>query len=103
NAFLYRDVVVSWCGAVPQPDIIAELADFFVRFDQVDWALSVGMYDDQLKLSVRADHIGGHCGEVLRGVVDGLGFAGGHDRRAGGVIPILDGRSEAIDALLRTI
>ena len=53
NAFLYRDVVVSWCGAVTQPDIIAELADFFVRFDQVNWALAVGLFENLLKLSVR--------------------------------------------------
>ena len=103
NAFLYRDVVVSWCGAVPQPDIVAELADFFVRFDQVDWALSVGLFDDMLKISARADHIGGHCGDLLRAVVDGLGTAGGHDRRAGGGIPITDRSPAAIDALLRTI
>ena len=43
NAFLYRDLVVSWCGDVTQPDIIAEMADFFVRFDQVNWALAVGL------------------------------------------------------------
>src|SRR5205807_7430833 len=29
NAFLYQDLLLSWCGPVPQPDIIAELADFF--------------------------------------------------------------------------
>jgi nanoRNase/pAp phosphatase (c-di-AMP/oligoRNAs hydrolase) len=103
NAFLYRDVVVSWCGPVPQPDIIAELADFFVRFDQVDWALSIGLFENMIKVSVRADHIGGHCGELLRAVVDGLGTAGGHDRRAGGAIPIADTRPETIDAMLRTI
>ncbi len=103
NAFLYRDVVVSYLGLVPQPDIIAELADFFIRFDQVAWAVSIGLYDDQLKISVRSDHIGGHGGEMLRDVVDGLGTAGGHDRRAGGAIRLTDTSSDAIDALLRTL
>ena len=37
NAFLYRDLIVSWCGEVSQPDIVAEIADFFIRFDQVNW------------------------------------------------------------------
>jgi nanoRNase/pAp phosphatase (c-di-AMP/oligoRNAs hydrolase) len=103
NAFLYRDVVVSWCGPVTQPDIIAELADFFVRFDQVNWAIAVGLFDGLLKLSVRVSLLGGHSGEVLREVVDGLGTAGGHDKRAGGAIPLPDTRPETIDALLRTI
>jgi nanoRNase/pAp phosphatase (c-di-AMP/oligoRNAs hydrolase) len=103
NAFLYGDVVVSYCGEVPQPDIIAELADFFIRFDRVNWAMCVGLFDHQLKVSVRSDHIGGHGGEVLREVVDGLGTAGGHDKRAGGAIPVVDSGPQAVEAMLRTI
>jgi nanoRNase/pAp phosphatase (c-di-AMP/oligoRNAs hydrolase) len=103
NAFLYRDVVVSWCGVVPQPDIVAELADFFVRFDQVNWAVCTGLFEDLLKISVRVSRIGHHSGEVLRDVVNGMGMAGGHDKRAGGAIPVKDTRPEAIDELLRTI
>lgn len=86
NAFLYRDVVLCWCGPVIQPDIVAELADFFIRFDQVAWAICAGSYEGLLKISARSDHIGGHCGDVLREAVDGLGSAGGHDKRAGGAI-----------------
>ena len=66
NAFLYRDLIVSWCGEVSQPDIIAEIADFFIRFDQVDWALAIGQFEGQLKLSLRAAGLGGRAGEVLR-------------------------------------
>jgi nanoRNase/pAp phosphatase (c-di-AMP/oligoRNAs hydrolase) len=103
NAFLYQDVVVCWCGPVPHPDIVAELADFFVRFDQVNWVLCIGLFDDLLKLSIRVSQIGGHSGEVLRAVVDGLGNAGGHDKRAGGAIPVRDHSPEATDDLLRTL
>jgi nanoRNase/pAp phosphatase (c-di-AMP/oligoRNAs hydrolase) len=103
NAFIYRDVVVSWCGRVTQPDIVAEISDFFVRFDQVNWSLAVGLFDDVLKLSARVSRLGGHSGDVLRSVVEGLGTAGGHDKRAGGAIPLPDTRPETIDALLRTI
>jgi nanoRNase/pAp phosphatase (c-di-AMP/oligoRNAs hydrolase) len=103
NAFLYRDVVVSWCGTVTQPDIIAEIADFFVRFDQVNWSLAVGLFENVLKLSVRVGMLGGRAGEVLRDVVNGLGTAGGHDKRAGGAIPLADTSIDAIDDLLTTI
>ncbi len=103
NAFLYGDVVVSWCGPVPQPDIIAELADFFIRFDKVNWALSIGLFENLLKLSIRAAYLGGHAGDVLRVVVDGSGTAGGHDKRAGGAILLPDTLHETIDQALRTI
>jgi hypothetical protein len=56
-----------------------------------------------LKLSVRVGHLGGHSGEVLREVINGLGAAGGHDKRAGGAIPLSDTSPEVIDQLLRTI
>ena len=79
---------MSWCGEVTQPDIIAEIADFFIRFDQVDWALAIGQFEGQLKLSLRAAGLGGRAGETLRMVVDGLGNAGGHDKRAGGMITL---------------
>jgi nanoRNase/pAp phosphatase (c-di-AMP/oligoRNAs hydrolase) len=100
NAFLYEDVVVSWCGIVSQPDIIAEMADFFVRFDQVNWALAVGHFENMLKLSIRVGLLGARSGEVLRAVVDGHGTAGGHDKRAGGAIILTDNRPETIDAML---
>jgi nanoRNase/pAp phosphatase (c-di-AMP/oligoRNAs hydrolase) len=103
NAFLYRDVVVSWCGVVPQPDIIAELSDFFIRFDRVNWSLSVGLFGNLMKLSIRAAYLGGHSGEVLRDVVEGIGTAGGHDKRAGGAIPLADLQPETIDNSLRLI
>ncbi|MDR3619038.1 MAG: DHH family phosphoesterase [Paludisphaera borealis] len=100
NAFLYRDLIVAWCGDVSQPDIIAEVADFFVRFDQVNWVLAVGLFDGGLKLSLRASALGGQAGEVLRDVVEGMGSAGGHDKRAGGVVPLADASPKLVEQSL---
>lgn len=100
NAFLYRDLIVAWCGEVAQPDIIAEVADFFVRFDQVNWVLAVGLYQGDLKMSLRAAILGGQAGETLRDVVDGLGNAGGHDKRAGGVVRLADSSPKAVEKTL---
>ena len=103
NAFLYDDLVVSWCGTVTQPDIIAEIADFFIRFDKVNWSLAAGVFESQLKFSLRAGLLGGRAGETLNTVVNGLGSAGGHDRRAGGAIVLPDTRPETVETLLSTI
>jgi nanoRNase/pAp phosphatase (c-di-AMP/oligoRNAs hydrolase) len=73
NAFIYDKLVVTWCGNVTQPDIIAEIADFFIRFD------------------------------ILYDVVNGLGNAGGHDKRAGGAIILANHHSETPESLLRII
>ncbi len=98
NAFLYDKLIFSWCGTVTQPDIIAEIADFFIRFDQVDWALSAGVFDHQVKLSLRAGQLGGRAGEVLQAVVNGMGNAGGHDKRAGGAIALPDQQDSTIES-----
>ena len=103
NAFLYGELLVCWCGEVPQPDIIAELADFFIRLDDAHWVVAIGRFQDQIRLSARTDSLGARSGEVLRAVVDGLGTAGGHDKRAGGAIPLVDDSPEAIDGLLRLL
>ncbi len=103
NAFLYDHVVVSWCGLVTQPDIVAEIADFFIRFDQVNWSLAAGVFEGQMKLSLRAGQLGGRAGEILHAVVDGLGNAGGHDKRAGGAVVLTDPSPGAVETLLRTI
>jgi nanoRNase/pAp phosphatase (c-di-AMP/oligoRNAs hydrolase) len=103
NAFLYDKLVVSWCGTVSQPDIIAEIADFFVRFDQVDWSLAAGVFDGQVRLSLRASSLGGRAGEILFAVVNGFGTAGGHDKRAGGAIVLPDCCPETVDTLLQSI
>ena len=103
NAFLYDKLVFSWCGTVTQPDIVAEIADFFIRFDRVDWALSAGVFDGQVKLSLRAGQLGGGAGEVLQAVVNGMGNAGGHDRRAGGTIVLADPQESSVESALRTI
>ncbi len=103
NAFLYNDLVFSWCGTVSQPDIIAEIADFFIRFDKVNWSLAAGLFDSQLKFSLRAGLLGGRAGETLSCVVQGIGSAGGHDRRAGGAIVLADSHAETVEILLSTL
>ncbi len=103
NAFLYDKLVFSWCGTVTQPDIVAEIADFFIRFDQVDWALSAGVFDRQLKLSLRASQLGAGAGEILQAVVNGMGNAGGHDKRAGGAIALTQIDDSSIESALRSI
>jgi nanoRNase/pAp phosphatase (c-di-AMP/oligoRNAs hydrolase) len=103
NAFVYDKLIFGWCGVVTQPDIIAEIADFFIRFDQVEWSLAAGVFDHQLKLSLRASRLGGRAGEVLQAVVNGMGNAGGHDKRAGGSVALGDPEGADLESILRTI
>jgi nanoRNase/pAp phosphatase (c-di-AMP/oligoRNAs hydrolase) len=88
NSFIYDRLIISWVNELPQPELAAEVVDFLVRFEEVDWALCAGVYDDKLILSVRAAVENANAGEMLKQVVGNLGRAGGHDRRAGGTISL---------------
>src|SRR5947207_6612164 len=72
SSFVYDRLIISWVNELPQPELAAEVVDFLIRFEVVDWALCVGVYEDQLILSVRTATRGSRAGEVLRQVVGEL-------------------------------
>jgi nanoRNase/pAp phosphatase (c-di-AMP/oligoRNAs hydrolase) len=99
SSFIYDRLIISWVNELPQPELAAEVVDFLIRFEEVDWALCAGIYRDQLILSVRAAVPNARAGETLRQVVGKLGKAGGHDRRAGGAIPLPSTAASAVEQL----
>jgi nanoRNase/pAp phosphatase (c-di-AMP/oligoRNAs hydrolase) len=86
SSFIYDRLIVSWINDLPQPELAAEVADFLMRFEEVDWALAGGVFEDRMVLSMRSSAPDAKAGDILRKVVNGMGKAGGHDRRAGGTI-----------------
>jgi len=111
SSFIYDRLIVSWINELPQPELAAEVADFLMRFEEVDWVMAAGVYNDKLILSMRSAAPNARAGEVLRKVVGSMGRAGGHDRRAGGTVylsslaqsHIDDVRSELRRRLLRAL
>jgi nanoRNase/pAp phosphatase (c-di-AMP/oligoRNAs hydrolase) len=84
---------------LPQPEQAAEVVDFLVRFEEVDWAVCAGVCGEKLILSVRTSLHGARAGEMLRGVVGKMGRAGGHERRAGGCIQLTSTSPSAIEEI----
>jgi nanoRNase/pAp phosphatase (c-di-AMP/oligoRNAs hydrolase) len=99
SSFIYDRLIISWVNELPQPELAAEVVDFLIRFEEVDWAVCAGVFQDKLILSVRAGVENAHAGDMLRHVVGKLGRAGGHDRRAGGTIYLPSTSRTAIDEI----
>jgi nanoRNase/pAp phosphatase (c-di-AMP/oligoRNAs hydrolase) len=97
SSFIYDRLIISWVNELPQPELAAEVVDFLIRFEEIDWAVCAGVYEDKLILSVRSAAEGAKAGELLRQVVGRLGRAGGHDRRAGGTIPLASTSTSAVE------
>ena len=88
KAVLYGErVVVSVLGEVQYPDMVAEVADFLLRLDEVDWAAAIGTFEGCLHCSIRTTEREVNAGEILQRVL-GSKLAGGHDQIAGGRIPV---------------
>jgi nanoRNase/pAp phosphatase (c-di-AMP/oligoRNAs hydrolase) len=104
SSFIYDRLIISWVNELPQPELAAEVVDFLIRFEEIDWAVCGGVYQDKLILSVRAAVEDAQAGEMLRKVVGSLGGrAGGHDRRAGGTIPLPSTAPSAIEDVRREL
>jgi nanoRNase/pAp phosphatase (c-di-AMP/oligoRNAs hydrolase) len=97
SSFQYDRLIVSWVNDLAQPELAAEVADFLIRYENIDWALCAGVHGDRLILSFRTSLSHARAGEMLRQVVGRLGKAGGHHRRAGGVIDLLSTAPSAIE------
>ena len=89
RATLYDRVVVSMLGEVQYPDMVAELADFLLRLDEVEWAAAIGTFGTCLHVSIRTTERDVNAGDLLQRVL-GSKVAGGHDMIAGGRIPVGD-------------
>lgn len=99
NAFTYGKLIASWVDELPQAELAAEIADFLIRFEEVEWSFCAGVHDGQMVMSLRTVHADGQAAYVLQDVVEGLGRAGGHDRRAGGSIPLASDSASALEQL----
>jgi nanoRNase/pAp phosphatase (c-di-AMP/oligoRNAs hydrolase) len=84
---IYDNVVISTPGKVNNPDMVAELADTFMRLHEVRWAIVMGCYKQNMFISVRTNDPDYDAGELVRNVVGNMGTAGGHDMFAGGKLP----------------
>lgn len=100
DTFIYDDrLVVSWADELPQPELAGEIADLLIRLEGIEWSACAGVYEDRLIVSLRTAKPRGKAGLILQQVVDELGTAGGHDRRAGGAIPLQSISSTAVEKL----
>src|SRR5207253_9212806 len=96
RAALYDKVVVSLLGEVQYPDMVAEVADFLLRLDQVEWAAAIGIFGTCLHCSIRTIDREVNAGDLLQRVL-GSRSAGRHDMIAGGRLQ----RTEDTPAALR--
>jgi nanoRNase/pAp phosphatase (c-di-AMP/oligoRNAs hydrolase) len=88
RAVVYGPLVIIRMGKLPYPDAVAQIADYFLKYEKVSTAFSIGVYGNEILFSLRSDDPGALLGSLARRIAGGLGTAGGHESGAGGQIPV---------------
>jgi nanoRNase/pAp phosphatase (c-di-AMP/oligoRNAs hydrolase) len=98
SSFIYDNLLISWVNELANPELCSQCVEFMVRHEEIEWAVCAGVHQDRLVLSVRTKTTRAQAGEILCQVVTKMGGrAGGHDRRAGGFIPLPSTSDSAIE------
>jgi nanoRNase/pAp phosphatase (c-di-AMP/oligoRNAs hydrolase) len=84
QVMLAKNTCICHIGAVPYPEVVAELADLLVAMDKVSWCMVTGFHNQKIVISLRATQPGAVAEEFIRVMLDGLGRGGGHGLMAGG-------------------
>jgi nanoRNase/pAp phosphatase (c-di-AMP/oligoRNAs hydrolase) len=71
-------VMFSHLGPVPFFDVCVQMADFFIRVENVSWALVTGVVGDALVVVFRNDGLKKDAGYLARTAFGKIGSAGGH-------------------------
>ena len=100
RAWSRGDVVFVPLGTLEYPDLVAQLADLFLRVHGVDWVIAAGRYRENLLISVRAHRPDAHAGDLVQRVVGDRGPAGGHGEMAGARIDLQDKPDADADRLI---
>jgi nanoRNase/pAp phosphatase (c-di-AMP/oligoRNAs hydrolase) len=98
SSFIYDKLLLSWINELPNPELCSQCVDFLVRHESIQWAICAGVHEDRMVLSARTNVPRAQAGEILCNVVQKMGGrAGGHDRRAGGFIPLPSTSPSAVE------
>jgi nanoRNase/pAp phosphatase (c-di-AMP/oligoRNAs hydrolase) len=87
------DLLTLHVGAVEREDIIPQLADFCLQFENTEWVAVSGKWQDQLVISVRNPGYVRSAGDVVRKLFNAVGRAGGHRAMAKARVPLRHWRS----------
>jgi nanoRNase/pAp phosphatase (c-di-AMP/oligoRNAs hydrolase) len=86
NTRIFDNALVADLREIVFPEIVAEMADFLLRLENIETVLCLGHYSSQMILSIRTVRHDLNAGEIIKRIVAGLGKAGGHGMMAGGKI-----------------
>jgi nanoRNase/pAp phosphatase (c-di-AMP/oligoRNAs hydrolase) len=103
NTRIYDRALFVDLGKVFFPELVAEMADFLLRLENIETILCMGHYGTEIILSLRTERNDLNAGDVIKQVVAGIGKAGGHGMMAGGKIDGVGNSRKAVREMVSTL
>jgi nanoRNase/pAp phosphatase (c-di-AMP/oligoRNAs hydrolase) len=100
---IYGSIVVTRLGKLPYPDVVAQIADEFLKLEGARYIVALGTYKGTLLMSLRAENPEAHLGRIARRIVAEHGSAGGHGSAAGGQIDVRGKSSRYVEKAEDTV
>ena len=97
QAQIHKNLICVHLNQVPFPEIVAEMADMFLRHQRVTWTLCTGRYKNRLVFSLRSSQPDAKAGKMVKRLVPVKKYAGGHGTFAGGFIKVTDDQFESVE------
>lgn len=101
SAYVRGDVVIVCVGEVVSRDIVAEMADLFLRLEGVNWSICYGYINGEVSISIRSTDPSKRADKAIVEIVKDLGTGGGHASMAAGRIPITEDNVETLEETIR--
>ena len=96
EAMVCGHLIVVHMGRIENLDLVSQMAEFLLTYQQSRWSLCTGRYKDTLHVSLRSTKQDGQASEVLRDAFVNPEQAGGHGAIAGGSLRVRANASEEV-------
>ncbi len=103
SAMFFENALIAQVDGVDSLEQPAVLADFLLRFDQVQWVLVTGIHEKRLVLSLRTSSKQLSGGAIMRRLVRKIGVGGGHRTKAGGFIELENGSAAEVERIRKVL
>lgn len=102
NATFHKDFCFAYINRECSPDLLALIADDFLRFREVHFIVVAAKAEDYIRVSVRSEDNRKSAGAITKTALCEIGTGGGHTHMGGGIVPLesFPGRDELLDRFL---
>jgi len=99
STFIYDNVALCFLPYASGPETIGEVADLLIRCENINSLLCVGFIAPHVLVSCRTAEGAEDATDVLTRTLQGIGYCGGHEQRAGGKLIVDESRTKMTEEM----